>query len=366
MRSTKTVMLLPTVLAILAGCGPGGGADQMAAVSATSASASTSAQSHPFEVLSRNLYLGAALDPAVAATNAPAFLAATTAIWEKVVANDFHVRAFEVAQEIATIQPELVALQEAFLWRTGDLQFDGSLAASTVAYDYVGELLAALEERGLPYDAVVTLPLFDFEAPTLLGFDVRLTDRQVILARRGVETANPRSGVYSVLLPLTVMGKPVQVDRGWTAVDVTWAGRAFTFFDTHLESFYAPVRVAQAMELAQIVNATPGPLVLAGDLNSLPGTEGEAVLTAPPSAGGAGLADAWGTLHPNLPGLTCCFPELLSDPARTLDQRIDYVLLREVRPLTARVFGDVLGDRAQAGLWPSDHAGLTASLRLGR
>jgi len=71
----------------------------------------------------------------------------------------------------------------------------------------------------------------------------------------------------------------------------------------------------------------------------------------------------WATLHPELPGLTCCFPELLSDPAQTLDQRIDYVMLRDVRPLTSRVFGDVLGTRT-LGLWPSDHAGLTASLRL--
>ena len=148
-------------------------------------------------------------------------------------------------------------------------------------------------------------------------------------------------------------------------MDVTLHGRAFTFFDTHLESFYAPVRVAQAAELAAIVNATSGPVVLAGDLNSLPGTEGEGVLTAPPALGGAGLEDAWGTLHPRLPGLTCCFSELLSNPAWTLDQRIDYVLLRDVRPLTARVFGDVPGSRF-LGLWPSDHAGLTASLKFER
>jgi endonuclease/exonuclease/phosphatase family metal-dependent hydrolase len=146
-------------------------------------------------------------------------------------------------------------------------------------------------------------------------------------------------------------------------VDAKIGGESFTFFDTHLESFYAPVRIAQAAELAAIVNATPGPIVLAGDLNSDPGTEGEAVLAAPPAAGGAGLEDVFGSLHPNQPGLTCCFLELLSDPARTLDQRIDYVMVRGVRPLTARVFGDVPGARTY-GLWPSDHAGLTAKLRI--
>jgi endonuclease/exonuclease/phosphatase family metal-dependent hydrolase len=363
MRASRFAALLSAVLFSVSGCGSGSGEVQGAALGAGS---SGGAEGHPFEVLTRNLYLGAALDPVVAASTLPGYLAATTAVWQKVVANDFHLRALEVAQEISTVQPELVALQEAYLWRVqdpGDLLLGGTTPATTVAYDYVADLLAALAERGQTYDAVVTLPLFDFEAPTLLGIDVRMTDRQVILARRGVETANPRSGVYSVLLPLTVMGQAIHVQRGWTAVDVTLRGRAFTFFDTHLESFYAPVRMAQAMELAGIVNATPGPIVLAGDLNSLPGTEGEAILAAPPSLGGAGLLDTWGKLHPTLPGFTCCGPELLSDPALTLDQRYDYVLLRGVRPLTARVFGDVPGTRTY-GLWPSDHAGVTASLRI--
>ncbi len=238
------------------------------------------------------------------------FLAATTAVWETVVANDFHARALEVAKEIATIQPELVGLQEAYLWRVQDPgDFGGPTSATAVAYDYVADLLAALEALGQHYDAVVTLPLFDFEAPTLLGIDVRTTDRQVILARRGVETSNPRSGVYSVLLPLTVMGQPIHVQRGWTAVDAKVNGKAFTFFDTHLESFYAPVRMAQAAELATIVNATPGPIVLVGDLNSLPGTEGAAILTAPPLLGGAGLTDACGRrCTPSSPGSPAASP----------------------------------------------------------
>ena len=365
MRPSRIATSLSIVLLSVTGCGPAPSESQSAPLATSVAG---QADGHPFEVLTRNLYLGAALDPVVAATTLSGYLVATTAVWEKVVANDFHLRAVEVAHEIASVQPELVALQEAYLWRVqdpGDILQGGTTPATTVAYDYVADLLAALEARGQQYDAVVTLPLFDFEAPTLLGIDVRMTDRQVILARRGVKFSSPRSGVYSVLLPLTVMGQEIHVARGWTAVDVTLRGQAFTFFDTHLESFYAPVRMAQAAELAQIVNATTGPVVLAGDLNSLPGKEGEGILAAPPSLGGAGLVDTWGTLHPNLPGLTCCFPELLSDPARTLDQRIDYVLLRQVRPLTARVLGDVPGART-SGLWPSDHAGLTASLRLER
>ena len=141
-------------------------------------------------------------------------------------------------------------------------------------------------------------------------------------------------------------------------------GASFTFFDTHLESFHPLVRQAQAAELAAIVGAVEGPLVLAGDLNSLPGTEGAAILAAPPPFG-PGLVDVWAALHPNQPGFTCCFAEDLADPALLLDVRIDYVMVRGLRPLTARVLGAAPGDHA-TGLWPSDHAGVTASLKVPR
>jgi len=316
----------------------------------------------PAEVMSRNLYLGADLGPVIAADTPAKFVAATTAVWGSVVGNDFHTRALSLAKEIARAEPDLVGLQEAYLWRVqdpGDALLGGTVPATDVAYDYVADLLAALEARGQRYEAVETLPLFDFEAPTALGIDVRMTDRQVILARRGVRISNPRGAVYGVLLPLTVMGQNILVQRGWTAVDAKVDGKAFTFFDTHLESYYTPVRLAQAAELAAIVAATPGKVVLVGDLNSPSGTEGAAILET------AGLADVWADLHPHQDGFTCCFAGDLSDPTVSLDQRIDYVMVRDVRPLTMRIVGSTPGAHA-SGLWPSDHAGVVAGLDTGR
>jgi hypothetical protein len=282
-----------------------------------------------------------------------------TNIWGKVVANDFHARAELVAHEIARSRPELIGLQEAYLWRTqepGDAATGGTTPATTVAYDYVADLLAALEARGLHYEVAEEIELFDFEAPTILGLDVRMTDRQVILARSGLDLANPRGAVFGTLLPVPVLGQVVFVKRGWTAVDAKLRGEWVTFANTHLESIYAPVRVGQAMELAAILAATPGKAVLVGDLNSLPGTEGAAVMV------GAGFTDVWDALHPHRDGFTCCWPEELTLTEPGLDERIDYVMVRDVRPLTARIVGEAPRDH-RSGLWPSDHAGLVASLR---
>lgn len=312
----------------------------------------------PATVMTRNLYLGAELGGVIAAQSIPEFLAATTEVWTTVVGNDFHRRAGLLADEITRARPAVVGLQEAYLWRT-QLPSDPATAATQVEYDYVAELLAALEARGQAYEVAESIELFDFEAPTLLGLDARMTDRQVILVREGVEWKNPRGAPYSVLLPVPVLGQSVPVKRGWTAVDVKLDGGWVAFFNTHTESFYAPVRVAQGMELAAILGATPGDAILVGDLNSLPGTEAAA------SVAGAGFTDAWAKLHPRRDGFTCCWPEELAKTTPGLDQRIDYVFLRGLKPLEAKVIGDEPRDH-RTGLWPTDHAGLVAKVKDAR
>ena len=55
---------------------------------------------------------------------------------------------------------------------------------------------------------------------------------------------------------------------------------------------------------------------------------------------------------------------MLND-ASTLDERIDFVFHRGgFRTLSVDVTGDELADRTISGLWPSDHAGVLATLRL--
>lgn len=322
--------------------------------------------SAPVGVLSRNLYLGADLTPVIQAADAAQFVAATTQVWTMVNRNDFHVRVEAVAEEIAWTRPALIGLQEAYTWRIqtpGDALTGGTTPATTVVYDYVPELLAELDRRGLRYRVVTELELFDFEAPIATGDDVRLTDHLVVLARADVETRSPTGQVYSTLLPVQVLGAAVSVERGWVSVEAQVRnGPWFQFVNTHLEAFAPQVRTAQAQELAAALAAFTGPVVLVGDLNSEPGTEGEAVLDA------AGFEDAWAERYRVHPGFTCCWAEDLtvsSPPAPPLSQRIDYVLTRgAVRPLHLEVVGDRPWER-EGGLWPSDHAGVVAWLKIG-
>lgn len=317
-------------------------------------------------VMTQNLYLGADLTAILTAPTPQDLVAATTAAWAQVQANDFSSRADALADEIVAAAPDLVGIQEASLWRTqtpGDASGGGTVPAVTVAIDHLATLLDRLAARGRPYVAVRTVELFDVEVPVVIQggtMDVRLTDRLVILAASGLPTSNARGEAYSDpnLLELSLLGSPVRVARGWAAVDATVGGQTIAFYNTHLEAFASAPRVAQANELAGILDAETGPVVLVGDLNSTPGNEGAAVISD------AGFSDAWATSQPGEDGFTCCFAPDLSDPAPSLDQRIDYVLWRgDLTVESADVVGEETADRTASGLWPSDHAGVVATFQ---
>ena len=363
----RFAVVLPVVLSIV-GCG-GSRTDPATEISSANLSADSMAGGNKvIGVMSRNLYLGADLGPVIAAQNASAFLAATTAAWNMVQRNNFHLRVQELADEIASKRPALIGLQEAFTWRT---QTPPDSTAKTVVYDFAPELQTALAARGVKYRAVASVELLDVEAPTLavvggqlvLGPDVRATDHDVILAREDVHATKVAEEVYSLLLPLPIFGQPLPLPlkRGYVAVDVKYRGEQLRFVNTHLESFHPLIRTAQGAELAAspiLANASR-PVILVGDLNSLPGTEGEAALAR------VGFADVWPLVHPGNPGLTCCFGEDLTIPGGVFDQRIDYVLTRGLfEPRAAVVTGTNPAVRVE-GLWPSDHGGIFAELRIG-
>jgi endonuclease/exonuclease/phosphatase family metal-dependent hydrolase len=383
------------VLALLsAACAPDEPAIAVStdAVSAAAVARGNAGGNKRVTVMTRNLYLGADLGPVIAAGSLEAFVLATSEVWATVSANDAGhagggpdvlARLDAVADEIAATSADLVGLQEVYRWAIapGATPAPGDFA---VVFDYLAVLLEKLAARGLAYEAVANLQLFQFAAPVVTATGlatVRMTDRQVILARRepGLHVSSPQEHVFGdmtcpaenptcLLLSPAVLGQPVPIPRGWTAVDVRYRGETFRFVNTHLEAFHPLVRVAQAQELAAALADAPGRVVLVGDLNSRPGAEGHLVMTS------AGLADAWTALHPEpagagAEGMTCCFPEELRLPG-ALDERIDLVLVRgPVVPLEVAVVGDGTPDtRVALGdgtlLWPSDHAGVVATLRL--
>jgi hypothetical protein len=127
-------------------------------------------QAEVVNVMTRNLYLGADLTPAIEAKGLGEFTAATGKILRDVTANDFPVRAKGLAQEILKKSPDLVGLQEVALWRTGPPSLDPLLSgspptATSVRYDYLQLLLDQLNKGKKRYRVAVANDEFDFEAP---------------------------------------------------------------------------------------------------------------------------------------------------------------------------------------------------------
>ena len=371
---TRRLSLLPLLAVVLASCGGAGpdAASGAAPISTSAVDPGNAGGNKRLTVMSWNLYLGAELGPVLRTTTGAELLAASTAAWAMVVRNDFRVRAAAIADQIAAVQPELIGLQEAYTWRLDDV----------VVYDYVQTLLDELAVRGLRYRIAARTTLTDLEAPVLLSANAppslaRGTDSEVILARGDVRTANPEAHVFADLLRVSVLGQPLAVERGWASVDVKHQGVWIHLASTHLEAYHPYVRMQQAQDLAAALEDVEGPVVVIGDLNSDP-QDTTSVDTVPNAAayeaivGGAGLADAWLAVSDG-PGDTSPYPEDLTIQEISLDERIDFVLFRgPLTPETMDVLGTDPDDRrcgvnlaaVEVCLWPSDHAGLRATLRL--
>ncbi|MEH7253778.1 endonuclease/exonuclease/phosphatase family protein [Neobacillus niacini] len=140
-------------------------------------------------------------------------------------------------------------------------------------------------------------------------------------------------------------------------------GHVFRMITTHLEPLDLQTRAAQALELILGPANTDLPLILTGDLNSPPNFP---PLNLPYNILiNAGLRDAWNEVGEGS-GLTCCQGPDLLNAVSSLIARIDYILFKNSwKPIEAELVGESQSDRTSTGLWPSDHAGVSASLHLG-
>jgi endonuclease/exonuclease/phosphatase family metal-dependent hydrolase len=329
--------------------------------------AAASAKKQDLKVMTRNLYLGADLIPLAGAKNENEFEQAAAQRYQTVLNNNFPKRAKALAAEIRKTKPDLVGLQEATTWRRGaDGVKDGPKTPATqVVYDSTKQLLKALKARHARYRVVVSRAWFDFEAPTALGYDVRITQRNVILVRKGakVKIRKRFSGQFAHHFdPPTVRGTAQQL-RGWVGIDATLAKRKFRFVDTHLEAYSPAVADQQMQELL----ASGGPLasakrrsILVGDFNSAPGANANDRGTSRDANAYYSAIDA-GFRNPLPRRSTCCFAEDLRSTADHLDTWIDHVI---VRPRIKALRSGIVGTRQVGGLYPSDHAGVWATLRL--
>ena len=337
-------------------------------------------------VMTRNVYLGADLSPAIGASNLCDAIDGAGVIYNEVQRTDFRERAVPLAREIRRAKPHLVGLQEVALWRVqvpSDLgappMNPNAAPATTVQYDFLKLLKKRLGKR---YRVVGVQNEFDAELPADIDandatggaacgedLDARLTMRDVILKRKGVRTKKLRMGHYKNRYVADVSGIEVPADRGWLSTQVRVGAAKFRFVNTHLEAFGDPkIREAQAKELIRKALRGKGQKVLVGDLNSgLPRRHRI----------GAGLTDSRDDplafralkrfgMKDRGAVQSCCYPSSLDDSSYLFDHTVDHVLVKPGVKRAGRAFvtGDDPGEMTPSGLWPSDHGGVVSTLRL--
>ena len=336
-------------------------------------------------VMTRNVFLGADLSPAINAQTIPQAIDGAGTVWNELQATKFAERAVPLAREIRASKADLVGLQEVALWRKQTPSDGGAppinpgaSPATEVEIDFLAELRKHL---GNSYRVVVVQEEFDAELPVdadgndatgnaaLSGadFDARLTMRDVILVRRGskVKVGKTRRGHFRTRFEPTIAGLfKLPVDRGWASVEARVGKRQFRFVNTHLEAFGDPkIREAQAKELTRGPLKTKKQVVLVGDLNS-----GVKRHNQPERPGDdlAFKALAKFGLKDNGAVQSCCYPSLF-DANAVFDHTVDHVLTKPgLRTVRAFVTGKDPSARTPSGLWPSDHGGVVSRIRLRR
>ena len=379
----------------------------VALIPAGTAAAAKKGKGTKLTVMTRNLYLGADLTPALQANTVDQAVDAGGEIVNQVHATKFpSVRAASIAAEIKKRKPDIIGLQEAAWWRTGPFNPNpGVVTSPTVTTtdplggDFLADLLKAVNsgkkkkgKKPLRYALAVSKNEFDAELPVnddgngngLAGADhnERLTMRDAILVRKGVgiKFKSPTSGTFNTLLRVQLAGFiNVDVTRGWTAVKVTDGGKKFRFVNTHLEAFDSQgnnttnqgttlgrgdIRAAQATQLVGPGGPakSKGPVILLGDMNSDDDTvqpNGDRNAYAALTAGGFRERS---TANP----LGCCLndPFLVGGPnsINDFDHQVDHVLANTKKIKFVKGFVD--GRAPVNGLYPSDHAALTSVLKI--
>jgi endonuclease/exonuclease/phosphatase family metal-dependent hydrolase len=311
-------------------------------------------------VATYNLYLGADLALLFGVRDLDELAAQVRVVLDQLAATRFEERARAVAALLARERPDLVGLQEVSRWTTSPLRDDGSLGAETVVVDFLPTLSAALEDAGCGYDVHAVNQNFAGAMPVSASTWMGLTGANVTLVRRDgpvrvlAESVAPYAASHEVVTGLDGLRFPIV--RSWGAVDVEVDGRPLRFVNTHTEAYDAGVRDAQRDELLARSADVRSPVVVVGDLNAEPDVVG---VPAP-------WVDAWATASEGEgDGATCGQAGDLANPASTLHERIDYVWVRGAEVRGCHRVGHRPQDRsAPHGLWPSDHAGVVADLRL--
>jgi len=332
----------------------------LAAAAWTAAAGSTNPRT--VTVATFNIYQGTELEHVLAATDPTSLAIGVATDYANVIFTNFPERAAALAAEIDRSGAALVGLQEVATWQA---------QPPLPSYNFLQILLKALSDRGLHYETVIVHENFHAQAPGFfpgLGLKtVNLSEQTAIIARTDLPTdelklSNAQAHDFVAHTVFPFVGQPFSVGGSWLSVDAKVRGKTVRFVTTHMDPILGTVRTLQAQELLAGPASDDLPVIIAGDLNSEPGSPPYATFI------GGGLLDTWAALYPGNPGFTCCQvpPDTIVNPISTLHNRVDQILTSDgLTPLSETVLGgDPSARTTPTGLWPSDHAGLTATLGI--
>ncbi|PSP38172.1 hypothetical protein BRC71_05735 [Halobacteriales archaeon QH_7_65_31] len=258
-----------------------------------------------------------------------------------------------LAAELTAESPAIIGVQEGVLAeRNGE-----------PVVDFLASLERGFERAGGRYRRAAVSPNADITLPAEHDgerFDVRFHDRDALFVREDVAVDATDASTFAINASRRLDGRRLVATRGFCRADCVVGGVPAVAVSTHLSAADRRIRLVQAQALA---NQLPddGAVVVLADLNSAP-------IERDPSAYSllAGeLTDAAAAVGE--PELTCCREPALD--GGELGFRLDCVLTGgPVTPLSTRLTAVDESARVRAGdrsLWPSDHAGVVADLRVG-
>ncbi len=310
-------------------------------------------------VMSRNLYLGADIIKLVSAPDVAGEKVQVAALHRTVDQTNFPRRAKALAREIAATKPDVVGLQEvARYYRSADAT--PGQAATRPLYDWLTLLQRQLKAQRQSYKVAAEQTELDITVPSAEGYGLRLKLGNAVLVRTGkharISGVKKLSGLFKDQLQVGLPSGKVELHRGYAGIDGRVAGRKFRFLDPHAEAYSPAAAKGQFQQLMKgAAKSRSLPTIIAGDFNSDPA---DAEPNAYRAIIGAGFVDT------GRRAATCCQNETVNNPRSELKTWIDHIVVRpRAKVLSTRVFGNRPSDRIR-GLWPSDHAGVIATIRL--
>ena len=241
-------------------------------------------------VMSRNLYLGA--DVGVALEKLPNFSQAAQFMWSQVAATDFPRRAPVLAAEVIAQDADVVGLQEATKWYCKK----NAWSRGTVVFDFTREFLDATKRLGHEYvlasregidalntgysipaipfltmvsDPHIFQPLFG-QDKAACGFEIA----DALVLKKELADSIIRVGNSEFKTSYSIIPTLMTIYRGYTWMDLRFAGSQVRIVSTHLESLWdknkVPNALFQTSQLISDLEKTSAPTIVIGDFNSDP------------------------------------------------------------------------------------------------